>query len=191
MNRPWVLSPRKVSARTDVYLVLVALLVWPLTIATARAQDSGPLLAAATDASEAGAAVPQADPGNPQNDPSTPSGNISGPGATKDPEITWKHFPMRVLEDQKDLWLFPTQLARGKHWVPTLAIVGVTGALIALDPHDEPYFRNNRAFEETSEIFSTANTNIVEFGVLGPARLRRKPGAGGAVRKRCCATSVA
>lgn len=91
--------------------------------------------------------------------------NTSGPGATKDPEISWKHFPMRVIEDQKDLWLFPTQLARGKHWVPTLAITGVTGALIAADPHDQPYFRDNKAFEETSKIFSTTNTAIVEVGV--------------------------
>ena len=72
---------------------------------------------------------------------------------------------MRILEDQKDLWLFPTQLAHGKHWVPTLVIAGVTGVLIATDPHDEPYFRNNKAFEETSEIFSTSNTGIVEVGV--------------------------
>jgi len=72
---------------------------------------------------------------------------------------------MRILEDQKDLWLFPTQLARGRHWAPTLAITGATGALIATDPHVEPFFRNNASFEETSEIFSTSNTAIFEFGV--------------------------
>jgi membrane-associated phospholipid phosphatase len=149
----------------NVYFVVVALLIWPLTIATACAQDGGPLLAAATDASEAGPGVSQAESGNPQTDPSTPPGNVTGPGATKDPEISWKHFPMRVIEDQKDLWLFPTQLARGKHWVPTLAITGTIGALIATDPHDQPYFRDNKAFEETSKIFSTANTGIVEIGV--------------------------
>lgn len=74
-------------------------------------------------------------------------------------------MPMRILEDQKDLWLFPTQLARGRHWVPTLAITGVTGALIATDPHDEPWFRNKGAFRETSKIFSATNTGIVEIGV--------------------------
>jgi len=117
----------------------------------ARAQDESP---STQDASQDSAA-------NPHNTQQ----NTTGTGATKDPEITWKHLPMRVLEDQKDLWLFPTQLARGKHWVPTVAIVGVTAALIATDPHDEPYFRNHSTFEETSEIFSTSNTAIVEFGL--------------------------
>jgi hypothetical protein len=145
--------------------VVVALLAWPLTIATALAQDGGPSLAAAYDSSEVGLSIPQADPGDGQADSSTPEGNVSGPGATKDPNISWKHFPMRVLEDQKDLWLFPTQLARGRHWVPTLTITGVTGALIAADPHDEPYFRNKPAFRETSKIFSATNTGAVELGV--------------------------
>jgi len=164
VNRSWLLSAREVPTKRNCSLAVFALLVWSLTIATAAAQQGGPSLTVASDSSEAGPGVPQADPGDPQT-PSTPPGNVSGPGATKDPEISWKHLPMRVLEDQKDLWLFPTQLARGKHWVPTLAIVGVTGVLIATDPHDEPFFRNKRAFDETSEIFSTTNTGIVEAGV--------------------------
>jgi hypothetical protein len=39
------------------------------------------------------------------------------------------------------------------------------GALIAADPHGETYFRNDRSFEETSEMFSTSNTAVVESGV--------------------------
>jgi len=142
-----------------IWLMTMALLVWPLVSATARAQDSteGPKGAASKEV--------QADPGGSQTNSTDVQQNTSGPGATKDPEISWKRMPMRVLEDQKDLWLFPTQLARGRHWLPTLAITGVTAALIAADPHDEPYFRNRPAFEETSEIFSSANTGIVELGV--------------------------
>jgi len=142
-----------------IWLMTMALLVWPLVSATARAQDSteGPKGAASKEV--------QADPGGSQTNSTDVQQNTSGPGATKDPEISWKRMPMRVLEDQKDLWLFPTQLARGRHWLPTLAITGVTAALIATDPHDEPYFRNRPAFEETSEIFSSANTGIVELGV--------------------------
>lgn len=128
-------------------LIIAAVLVLPVI---AQAQDAPP-----TDTVRETSA---ANRGNTQQ-------NTTEPGATQDPDITWKHMPMRILEDQKDLWLFPTQLARGKHWVPTLAIAGVTGVLIATDPHDEPYFRNNKAFEETSEIFSTTNTGIVEVGV--------------------------
>jgi membrane-associated phospholipid phosphatase len=129
-------------------LIIAALLALPVM---GRAQDDA-LSAQATSQDSA------ANPHNTQQ-------NTTGTGATKDPEITWKHMPMRILEDQKDLWLFPTQLARGRHWLPTIAVVGVTGALIATDPHDEPFFRNNTAFEETSEIFSTSNTAIVEFGL--------------------------
>jgi membrane-associated phospholipid phosphatase len=162
------------------YLVITALMVWLLTIAAAFAQDRGASLSLpASDGSEAGASTagaaldpPAADlgkaaaeDGTPAGDPGLPQTNSSGPGATFDPDISWKHMPMRVLQDQKALWLFPTQLARGRHWVPTLTIAGATGALIATDPHSEPYFRNSSAFEETSEIFSTANTAIVEFGV--------------------------
>ena len=163
MNRFWSLFA-KLRTKTNLSLVVVALSLGPLTIVRALAQDVRTSLTASSDTSEAGPGQ-QTDPGNSPPDPNTPKGNLSGPGATKDPEISWKHFPMRVLEDQKDLWLFPTQLARGRHWAPTLAITGVTAGLIALDPHDEPYFRNNPTFEETSEIFSTANTGIVEIGV--------------------------
>jgi membrane-associated phospholipid phosphatase len=164
MDRFWLLSAKQIRTKKNISLVVVALLFWPLTIVRALAQDAGPSLMAASDSSEAGLDQ-QSDPPNPQPEPGTPTGNVSGPGTTKDPDISWKHFPMRVLEDQKDLWLFPTQLARGKHWVPTLAITGITGALIATDPHDEPWFRNKGAFRETSKIFSATNTGIIEIGV--------------------------
>ncbi|HZP32666.1 MAG TPA: phosphatase PAP2 family protein [Candidatus Acidoferrales bacterium] len=130
------------------HLIIIALLSLP---AIARAQDDKTSTPAAQQDSAA----------NPHN----VQQNTTGTGATKDPDISWKHLPKRILEDQKDLWLFPTQLARGRHWVPTLAITGATGVLIATDPHDQPWFRNNPSFEETSEIFSTSNTAIFEFGV--------------------------
>jgi len=159
VNRLRSFSARSPLRTRIISSAIIAVMVWPLTMAPALAQDArGLITAAANESSQADPGVPQASSGNQQ-------ANTSGPGATKDPDISWKHFPMRVLEDQKDLWLFPTQLARGKHWVPTLAVTGVTGVLIATDPHSEPLFRNKPAFEETSEIFSTANTGIVLIGV--------------------------
>jgi membrane-associated phospholipid phosphatase len=150
-------------------LLIAALLACPLTIAAAFAQDDGPAVTPAAsgpglNVPEANASLADSDPSVPTPSPGVPRGNANGTGATSDSDISWKHLPMRVLQDQKNLWLFPTQLARGRHWVPTVAIAGVTGVLIATDPHDEPYFRNNSAFEETSEIFSTTNTEIVEIG---------------------------
>jgi membrane-associated phospholipid phosphatase len=146
--------------------LIVSFLAWPIMAATTLAQDDSPsFTAAAIDVSDTDSSAPSADPRFPQPDPGNPQANSNGTGATIDPDISWKHLPMRVLQDQKELWLFPTQLARGRHWVPTLAIIGVTGGLIAADPHLEPHFRNNPAFDETSEIFSTTNTGIVEAGV--------------------------
>ena len=159
VNQSRSFSARSLLRAKIISSAITALMAWPLMMVPALAQDGAPsLTAAASDSSQVDPGVPQTDSGNQQ-------ANTSGPGATKDPDISWKHFPMRVLEDQKDLWLFPTQLARGRHWVPTLAVTGVTGVLIATDPHTEPYFRNTTGFEEFSDVFSTTNTGILEFGV--------------------------
>src|SRR5690348_7460522 len=45
-------------------------------------------------------------------------------------EVSWRSLPKDFLHDQKDIWLFPGQLAKGRHWLPTLAIVGGTAGLI-------------------------------------------------------------
>jgi hypothetical protein len=50
-------------------------------------------------------------------------------------EVSWRSIPNDFLHDQKGIWLFPTQLAKGRHWVPTLAIVGGTAVLLVADPH--------------------------------------------------------
>lgn len=58
-----------------------------------------------------------------------------GGGLAPQREVSWKSLPRDFLHDQKDIWLFPFQVARGHHVVPTLAVVGVTGGLIFADPH--------------------------------------------------------
>jgi membrane-associated phospholipid phosphatase len=75
-------------------------------------------------------------------------------------EVSWKTLPGNFLEDQKDVWLFPVHLAQGRHWIPALAITGVTAALIAADPHDTPYFRRTARFEEFNEVFGGTNSAI-------------------------------
>jgi len=65
------------------------------------------------------------------------------PESPNEREATWKTLPGNFLHDQKDIWLFPTQLARGHHWVPVLAVSGITAGLIIADPHVMPYFRNH------------------------------------------------
>src|SRR5712691_8086565 len=75
-------------------------------------------------------------------------------------EISWRTLPKNFLQDQKDIWLFPVQLGKGRHWVPTIAVTGVTAALIAADAHDAPYFRRTPRFEEFNDIFSGRNTAV-------------------------------
>jgi membrane-associated phospholipid phosphatase len=63
-------------------------------------------------------------------------------------DVSWRKLPSNFLRDQKDMWLFPTKLARGRHWVPTVAVVGITAALLAADSHDAPYFRRTASFRD-------------------------------------------
>src|SRR5580704_18640866 len=59
--------------------------------------------------------------------PSAGSPNTDSlPGSERQPfnpsserEATWRTLPRNFLHDQKDIWLFPVQLARGRYLVPT------------------------------------------------------------------------
>jgi membrane-associated phospholipid phosphatase len=83
-------------------------------------------------------------------------GNLAPAGTER--EVSWRKLPGNFLRDQKDIWLFPVQLARGRHWLPTLAVTGVTAALIVADPHDTPYFRRTTRFEGFNDAFSGSIT---------------------------------
>jgi membrane-associated phospholipid phosphatase len=65
------------------------------------------------------------------------------PESPSERQATWKTLPGNFLSDQKSIWLFPTQLARGRHWIPTIAVSGITAGLIVADPHVMPYFRDH------------------------------------------------
>ena len=80
-------------------------------------------------------------------------------------EVSWKTLPFDILRDQKYVWLFPVQLAHGHHWVPTLAVVGVTAALIATDPHTMPYFAKTTDFNRFNETFNGSVTGTFEAAV--------------------------
>jgi hypothetical protein len=75
------------------------------------------------------------------------------------PEISWRHLLPSVLEDQKQMWwAFPNELAHGKHWLPTSAVVAGTAGLILLDPHDDPYFRRTTTFHHFNNVMSFNGT---------------------------------
>lgn len=74
-------------------------------------------------------------------------------------EATWRSLPKDFLHDQKAIWLFPAQLAKGRYWLPTLAIVGGTAGLIAADPHTQSYFRNHaRNLDDLNDTFDATIT---------------------------------
>ena len=97
-------------------------------------------------------------------------------GASVDPpadyagrEVSWKKVIPNLASDQKNIWLFPVRAAKGRYLWPTLAVIGTTAALIALDPHDTPYFRKTTAFGDFNSVFSGNNTALGT--VIAPAAL--------------------
>src|SRR5579863_2929583 len=89
------------------------------------------------------------------NLPDAPSPSSDQPGVPPmQRETTWRTLPRDFLLDEKEIWLFPLQLAKGHHWVPTLAIAGGTAALIAADPHVASYFRSHaRNIDKGNDVF--------------------------------------
>jgi membrane-associated phospholipid phosphatase len=94
-----------------------------------------------------------------------------------DREVTWRTLPKDFLHDQKDIWLFPAQLAKGHHWLPTLAITGVTAGLIFADPHAMPYFRSHaRSLDDLNDTFdapiTTAEVIALPASIMAAGYLR-------------------
>jgi membrane-associated phospholipid phosphatase len=74
------------------------------------------------------------------------------PGSRR--EVSWRSLPKDFLRDQKDIWLFPIQLAYGRHLAPTLAISGLTAGLLIADPHAMPYFESHaRNLDDINDVF--------------------------------------
>jgi membrane-associated phospholipid phosphatase len=73
-------------------------------------------------------------------------------------DVSWSTLPRNFLEDQKDIWLFPVQLAKGHQWIPTLSITGLTAGLIVADPNDAGYFRRTTTFNTFNRVFSGSIT---------------------------------
>lgn len=91
--------------------------------------------------------------------------------AQDDLDVSWKTLPKRIVRDQKDIWLFPLQLAKGHYLIPTLAIAGGTAGLIAADPHAMPYFRTHAGnWDDFNDAFDGPITSA-EIGIVPVAFL--------------------
>lgn len=66
----------------------------------------------------------------------------------------------RVIHDEKSIWTFPARLVHGEDVLPTAAFVLGTAGLVALDPHDTPYFRRTGAFSGYNRVLSSRNAII-------------------------------
>jgi membrane-associated phospholipid phosphatase len=100
--------------------------------------------------------APQSLAGDPPSQNSTPQNPTlqNATPAVAERDVSWSSLPRNFLQDQKDIWLFPVQLAKGHQWIPTLSITGLTAALIVADPHDIGYFRRTTTFNTFNNVFS-------------------------------------
>ena len=77
-----------------------------------------------------------------------------------DRPVSWKLLVPNFLNDQKNIWIFPRKLAKGRDWIPTVAVGGTTAALLAADPYEAHYFRTTTSFHDFNNVFSSNATNI-------------------------------
>jgi len=64
-----------------------------------------------------------------------------------DLELTWRKIPKKFLLDEKDMWLFPTYLGEGHHWIPTALVVSATGVFPKADPPLERRVWHTKTFQ--------------------------------------------
>ncbi len=100
--------------------------------------------------------------------PDAPSATVFNPHHGGDPasdrQVSWHSLPKDFLHDQKGIWLFPMQLAKGKHLLPTAAIVGATGILLATDSQVMPYFGKHQG--QLDDINDSFNSYITTGEVI-------------------------
>ena len=86
-----------------------------------------------------------------------------------DRPVSWKQLFPNVVSDQERIWSFPARLAHGQNLIPTIAVLGTTAGLIALDPKEGSYFRNTSAFHSFNNVFTS---NVTAVGTIAvPASL--------------------
>lgn len=105
------------------------------------------------------ACVSAAPPQDPQSG-SAPSAPAQPVSIDEEPRINWRAIVPGIYRDQKTIWTYPARLGHGQNWKPALGFTLALGALIALDPHDSPYFRNNSTFAGFNRDLSARNATI-------------------------------
>jgi len=97
--------------------------------------------------------------------PGLAAASTSGSGSEPEEgrQASWGTVFPNFFSDQKRIWTSPIHV--GQHWKPTLAVVGITAGLIALDPHDTPYFRRTNNFSILPKVLKVTTTERVFLGL--------------------------
>jgi len=81
-----------------------------------------------------------------------------------------------MVQDQKQIWLFPVSVAHGNHLKPLLAVTALTAGFVAIDEHNAKYFRSTQTFSGFNKIVSGSNASLgmeifpAAFYAIGLAR---------------------
>lgn len=100
----------------------------------------------------------QEKPDAPESSPTTSSAGTSQCCSDIGRSVSLRQLPRNLLADQKDIWLFPTKIAKGKHFWPTITVVGITAGFVASDPYSAPPFRNTTSFSCFNRVLNSTNT---------------------------------
>ncbi|MGD0870265.1 MAG: phosphatase PAP2 family protein [Bryobacteraceae bacterium] len=101
-------------------------------------------------------------------DPSTPAPPPQNPTASacaQEPgerRVSLGLLPKNILCDQKSIWLFPIRAPRSRRWIPALAVMSFTTALVATDAHSAGYFHRTDTFHGFNSVFTGTATG---FGI--------------------------
>lgn len=113
-------------------------------VASLRAVDIHP-----SDSAEAGGSVADL-----PDAPTPQTASIETQHWPVERETTWGSLVPDILHDQKEIWLSPLQLSRGRGWVPTVVIAAGTAGFIASDSHTMPYFRDHQpSLDDLNDVF--------------------------------------
>jgi membrane-associated phospholipid phosphatase len=116
-----------------------------------------------------------------QSLPAAEAESDTRPDATIEPLTSPTLLLQRIATDQKRIWMFPVEAARGKHWKPALAVLGATAGLMALDPTDTRLvqrvsFQQTPVIHGINRVLSGTNTGVliaavpISFYLAGLAR---------------------
>jgi membrane-associated phospholipid phosphatase len=89
----------------------------------------------------------------------------------------WKNLPPDLLKDQKKIYTYPWYAFRKENLKTSLAFIGLTAGMVAVDPYPAGYFQKTKSFNSFNKIFSGPNTAkanyLIPLGLYAVGLARR------------------